>query len=77
MLAKYLIEECYEFDLQDDASELQILGKRCHEVAFGDCDLDEMRQLMPPIRTTPYRSMKKQIDIDYEQFDEAALSDFY
>ena len=70
MLAKFLVEECYEFDLKDDASELQILGKRSHEVAYGDCDLDQIRECTPPIRTKPYKSMKKQIDIDYEQFSE-------
>ena len=77
MLAKFLVEECYEFVLRDDATELQILGKRSHEVAYGDIDLDEIRQFTPKMRTKPYKSMKKQIDINYEQFDEASLSDFY
>ena len=49
MVAKFLIEEAYKYDIGSSPSKNQLLGKRTAVEAFASIDRDEMQECMPRI----------------------------
>ena len=43
MLAQFLIDECYNFEVSANATETEKNKKRTHEEAFGQIDYDDIR----------------------------------